>query len=42
MGSVTICRAAAAAENCRNERREKGERFLDGMANLRFLQRPTA
>jgi hypothetical protein len=41
MGSVTMWKAAAAeaaAERCRNERREKGERFRDGMANLRFIQ----
>src|ERR1039458_2761904 len=38
MGSVTIWKAAAAAESCRNERREKGERLRDGMANLRFIQ----
>jgi hypothetical protein len=39
MGSVTTWKAAAAeaaAESCRNERREKAERFWNGMATLRF------
>jgi hypothetical protein len=40
-GSVTIWKAAAAAESCRNDRREKGEMFSDGMANLRRIQRDT-
>jgi hypothetical protein len=42
MGSVTIRKAAAAAESCRNERREKGETLSEGMANLRSIQRQQA
>jgi hypothetical protein len=41
MGSVTIWRAAAAAESCKNERRE-GERVVEDMEKLRFIQRHTA
>jgi hypothetical protein len=40
MGSVTIWKAAAAAESCKNVRRED-ERSLEDMANLRFIQRGT-
>jgi hypothetical protein len=42
MGSVQIWMAAAAAESCRKERREKGEMLRVGMANLRFIQRDKA
>jgi hypothetical protein len=43
MGSVTMWKVAAAAESCRKERRENGETFGDGIANLRgiFMQRDT-
>jgi len=43
MGSVTTWRAAAAeaaADKWRNERRENGERFRDGIANLQFVEVP--
>jgi hypothetical protein len=40
MGSVTMWKATAAeaaADSCRNERREKGEALWNGMAELRFI-----
>ncbi|MGA9392246.1 MAG: hypothetical protein WBV69_17595 [Candidatus Sulfotelmatobacter sp.] len=38
MGSLTTWKAAAAVENCRNERRENGKRFPDGTADLRSFE----
>jgi len=43
IGSVTIWKAAAAeaaADRWRNERREKGREFRDGIANLQFVEVP--
>jgi len=40
---VTIWKAAAAeaaADRWRNERREKGREFRDGIANLQFVEVP--
>src|SRR5579863_5502043 len=42
MGSVKIWLAAAAADSCKKERREKGETLRVGMENLRFIRRDKA